>query len=71
MKKIVLLVLAVFTVGMSCHEVSLSQELSPEALDTFSKAYRYFMMLPPAPDGSPRYMYADYAAHIHAWAVRN
>jgi hypothetical protein len=71
MKKIALLILVIFVVGMSCHEVSVSQELSAQSLEKFSKAYRFFMMLKPASDGSLRYLYADYAAHIHAWVVKN
>jgi len=71
MKKIALLVLVVFVVGMSCHDVSMSEELNTQSLEKFSKAYHFFMMLEPAKDGSPRYLYADYAAHLHAWLVKN
>jgi len=71
MKKIVLLILVVFVVALSCHEISLSEELNAQSLEEFSKAYRYFMTLKPAADGSLRYIYADYAAHLHAWVVKN
>ncbi|UCH83774.1 MAG: hypothetical protein JSW50_15210 [Candidatus Latescibacterota bacterium] len=70
MKKIATLILVVFIVGLSCHEASTSSQLNAESLAELSGAYHFFMMLSPAADGSPRYLYADYAAHLHAWVVK-
>ncbi|UCG51367.1 MAG: hypothetical protein JSW58_14435 [Candidatus Latescibacterota bacterium] len=71
MKRIVLAMLVVFSTGLSCRDVSLSSDLTTETLGDAAKAFRYFIMLEPAPDGSPRYLYSDIGRHIHAYVVRS
>ncbi len=70
MRKIVLLAAMFFAFGLGCHEPSQSEEMTAEALSDMAKTYRYFFVLDPSPEGFPRYMYSDVAAHIHVFVVK-
>ena len=68
MNKIILL-LAVFILGLGCNQDSMSESLTPEALDYLAERYQFFVYIE-ATDSQPRrYVIADDAPHIHVYAV--
>jgi hypothetical protein len=70
MRKFIVAAAAFFVLGLGCHETSRSEAISPENLTDLAKAYRYFFVLDPSPEGYPRYMYSDIAAHIHVFVIK-
>ncbi len=70
MNKIILL-LAVFILGLGCNQDSMSESLTPEALDYLADRYQFFVHME-AKDGQPRrYVIADDAPHIHVYVVKD
>jgi len=59
-----------FSLGLGCHEPSLSVALSPEDIQDVDNSYRYFMQLDPSAEGFPRFLYTDLAAHLHIYVVK-
>jgi hypothetical protein len=65
------LVLAIFLMGLGCNQDSMSESLTPEALNYLADRYEFFVHLE-AGEGSPqRYILADDAPHVHAYAVED
>jgi hypothetical protein len=68
---VLLSVMIVVAVSSSCLGESQSIDLTAEGLATMSEAYRFFLVLGGTEESPLRYIYADVAAHLHAYAVKN
>jgi hypothetical protein len=70
MRKIALFAALFLGLILGSHESSRSAAPLPDELGNLEKTYRYFIVLDPTPEGYPRYMYSDVAAHIHIYVVK-
>jgi hypothetical protein len=71
MKKSVLLAVVAGALVLGWHGASMSEELNAEGLADMAKTYKYFFVLDSTEEGVLRYMYSDYASHLHVYVVKN
>ncbi len=71
MSKVLLSVFLVIASCSSCLAGSTTVPLTAEGLAVMADAYRYFVVLDGSKESPLRYIYADVAAHLHAYAVKD
>jgi len=71
MKRIALLALSSVLIGVSDAQGAQGPPLTREALQLLSQRFRFFLVIEPTANKPLRYIYADYAQHLHVFAVKD